>query len=76
MDKHTALTSEQLIILFEAVAEIVTVSDITFEHFADIVLLLLENVPGLEDEPERQEVVQLLWVMHSNSQHTDSRSST
>jgi hypothetical protein len=76
MDKRTALTSEQIIILFEAAAEMVTASDITFEHFADIVLLLLEDVPGLEDESERQEVVKLLWVMHSNSQHTDSRCST
>jgi hypothetical protein len=67
MDRLTSLSHEQLITLLEITSEMVTVSDITFDHFADVVLILLEDVPGIDNEPERQEVVHLLWSINNQT---------
>lgn len=67
MDRHTSLNHEQLITLLEIASELITISDITFDQFADVVLILLEDIPGIDDESERQEIVQLLWSINNQT---------
>lgn len=67
MDRHTSLSHQQLITLLDITSELVTISDVTFDHFADVVLILLEDVPGIKDESERQEVVKLLWSINNQT---------
>lgn len=63
MDRQTTLTHDQLQTLFEIASELVLISDITFDNFAEVIHLLLENVAGVDDDRDKEKIVLALWSM-------------
>ncbi len=63
MENYNTLTEEQLLTLSEIIREQLSESEKNSGNFSEVALLLLENVPSLESEKLKQEIVKNLWTI-------------